>query len=446
MLNMRSSSSGMNSLAATELSGLGGGSSARFTLSSSAPFSSGNGTNGNGNHGSAGINIRGRISSRFLAIDIKSPLVSQTGFGTLEALLSNMSKFYAEGFNGVPMVEKKWTAAAARSLLNDTASHQISDEPDNRSGRPGLLIALFDMKDDYTIAGLFYTKFIPTEAGVAMIDTDILMAPEYRKQGVGRELLRAGLVYAHIISRESYWQAPISTSIAQTYRDKILWTDHNWKVEEAFNLAATETLNWKPVRGVTIRQPNENELEQLLELMTNKNTHCSDGAGVWTRQTAYDWLHHLNDYNPALLQVAVSNRNGAICGLMGGDTTRRRGGPVLFGLHCWVKSGNSTEAIIRALTTECTRHADASALHHYRQHLTDIEVQGNKPIQFFEPSFNADAKEAGSGPLPFRADEAFIGLRGSHQEIVDTFDDMGLVVARGNYHTIYAKATLAPTG
>jgi hypothetical protein len=244
----------------------------------------------------------------------------EEGVESLLFRLNQAAGLYCGVFNSIPGIEREWDPHRATQFLGD------------RAQRPGAISVL--AVDGNRLAAAFFAVLDRKADGVWVRDADLMVRPEYRREGLGGTLHYCGHLYAERLARAAFGERPSMIEFS-TYRrpdfPKKWWLSLGHKSFPLFSSGIALSSNIGGSTDTTIRQVMRSDVDGVAGFIAAANAHDVDGC-AWTKPGADRFLKFALQNRGCLLRFAVAS--GEIAGVIAADLVMRRSGPFLTHFTC----------------------------------------------------------------------------------------------------------------
>jgi GNAT superfamily N-acetyltransferase len=318
----------------------------------------------------------------------------EEGADALERRLEKVVDLYCDGFNGVAGIEGQWTHRRARQFLHD------------RTQRPGL-VSLLLCDDDHVIGACFGVLSLKVD-GVWSTDWDLLVHPDYRGGGLGRDLFYRALECAAETALATFGERPAMIEFSTYRRPKF---PRNWWVSlghQAFSLYSAKfnaPAYGAVVNDIVMREVRFNDVDGVVAFMTAPDVRDANGL-QWSARRAALFVASLLE-NPASVQRVALARD-EIVAVIAADLVMRRGGFFLtqLSLICRPLAAPPSSALMARLLAELADNANQRGFHAYDKAVAGLELT-EPQARRFRPALRN-----------IRRDEDFIGMSAPFETVM----------------------------
>lgn len=327
-----------------------------------------------------------------------SSLHIEEGAEALAERQGDVAELYCAVFNGVAGIEPPWDPGRAELFLRD------------RTLRPGLVSVV--LCDGARAAGACMGVLTRKADGPWAIDWDLLIHPDYRCGGLGRELYYQAHRCAERTALAAFGERPAMIEFS-TYRrpafPKAWWISLGHQPFPLFSAGLEGLRHGEAAKGITIRGVQLGDIEAIATLMAAPDVRDIDGS-AWSRSRAAQFLTSTLGNPASVLRVAVAE--DGIVGLIAADLVMRRSGPSLTQLTL-IERHSPARRLTAALLAALADTASETASKTYGMTAAGLELTAPQArrLRPVLPDFRRDEHFIGMA-MPF---EAFMAIMRSRR-------------------------------
>lgn len=281
----------------------------------------------------------------------------EEGAEPVVARLDEVVQLYCSVFNGVSEIEPPWTVEQATRFMRE------------RARRTGLISTL--LVDGHCLAGAFIAVLALKADGIWISDADLLVRPDYRAHGLGRELYHTGHLCAERTAIAAFGERPSMIEFS-TYRHldfpKNWWLSLGYRPFPLFSAGVAVQSANHACAEMTIRNVVLSEVDPVAAFMAGGNVHDLSG-GIWTRKTAAPFLQFMIQNQASLVRVVEAD--DGMAALIAGEFVLRRSGPFLTHI---TYVGRNSDTVLSIALTDLVHVADKQCVKRHEMPLRGLEL------------------------------------------------------------------------
>jgi GNAT superfamily N-acetyltransferase len=268
----------------------------------------------------------------------------EEGAAPLAFRLDDVVELYCLVFNGISGIRPLWTFDRARLLLRE------------RVRQTGLVSVL--VVDSDRVAGAFIAVLAPKSDGIGITEVDLLVHPDYRGCGLGRELYYTGCESAARTGVLEFGEWP-STIEFSTYQHpdfpKNWWMRLGYRPFRLFSAGAEIDVGKGISQEISMRDVGLGEVDGLAAFMAGGDVQNLNGD-IWTESRSAAFLKFMIENRGSVVQVAEGG--DGILALIAGGLVMRRSGPVLRDITYLDQNSDAvTEKMLAGLVARADLHS-----------------------------------------------------------------------------------------
>jgi GNAT superfamily N-acetyltransferase len=343
----------------------------------------------------------------------------EEGAATLAKRLEKVVDIYCPVFNGVDGIEPPWTRRRAAQFMHD------------RTHRRGLVSLL--LCEGERVVGACIGVLIPKADGVWSTDWDLLVHPDYRGSGLGRDLYYRAHQCAEKTALATFGERPAMIEFS-TYRQpkfpKDWWLSLGHQGFPLFSASLKAPANGGVANDIAIREVQPGDVEGVASFMASPDVRDIDESR-WSASRAALFLAAMLDSAASVQRLALAKDE--IAGMITADLVMRRCGPVLtqltliYGRRMERQCSGLTALLLDELADKANRRSfEAYDMAITGLELTELQARRLRPV------------------LPdVRQDEDFIGMSAPFETFMaamqSRYCEVANRAARGGYQTLEAR-------
>jgi GNAT superfamily N-acetyltransferase len=292
----------------------------------------------------------------------------EEGAEPVVARLDEVVQLYCSVFNGVSQIQPPWTVEQATRFMRE------------RARRTGLISTL--LLDGHCLVGAFIAVLAPKADGIWISDADLLVRPDYRAHGLGRELYHTGHLCAERTAIAAFGERPAMIEFS-TYRHpdfpKNWWLSLGYRPFPLFSAGAAVPSTNDACAGMSIRNVVLSEVDAAAAFMAGANAHDLNGWR-WTRKRAALFLQFMIQNQTSLVRVVETD--DGLAALIAGELVLRRSGPFLTHI---TYVGRNSDTVLSIALADLVHGADRQCVKRHEMPLRGLELADKRQARRLRP-------------------------------------------------------------